>query len=66
MNQQIITFSAVPPLLPKMTDDGRRFLKAMKRKELRAAFSEHFGNVRMRMLVAGGLEQIRNEGIYLH
>ncbi len=39
----------VPPLLLETPDDARRFLEAMKRKELRAAFSEHFDNARTAM-----------------
>ena len=55
----------VPPLLLETTDDVRRFLEAMKRKELRAAFNEHFDNARTRMLVADGMEQLRNERVVL-
>ncbi len=55
----------VPPLLLETTDDARRFLEAMKRKELRAAFGEHFDNARTRMLVAGGMEQLKNERVVL-
>lgn len=55
----------VPPLLLETPDDVRRFLEAMKRKELRAAFGEHFDNARTRMLVAGGMEQLKNERVVL-
>jgi hypothetical protein len=37
----------------------------MKRKELRAAFGEHFDNARTRMLVADGIELLRNERVVL-
>ena len=52
----------VPPLLLETPDDARRFLEAMKRKELRTAFGEHFDNARTRMLLTenmGHLEQER-------
>lgn len=55
----------VPPLLLETPDDVRRFLEAMKRKELRASFSEHFDNAKTRMLVAGSMEQLRNERVVL-
>lgn len=55
----------VPPLLLETPDDARRFLEAMKRKELRAAFGEHFDNARTRMLVADSMEQLKNERVVL-
>ena len=55
----------VPPLLLETPDDVRRFLEAMKRKELRAAFGEHFDNARTRMLIASSLEQLKNERVVL-
>ena len=55
----------VPPLLLETPEDARRFLEAMKRKELRTVFGEHFDNARTRMLVAGGLEQLKSERVVL-
>lgn len=55
----------VPPLLLETPDDARRFLEAMKRKELRAAYGEHFDNARTRMLVADSMEQLKNERVVL-
>ena len=52
----------VPPLLLETPDDARRFLEAMKRKELRTAYGEHFDNAKTRMLLTenmGHLEQER-------
>ena len=51
----------VPPLLLETADDARRFLEAIKRKELRAAYSEHFDNERTRMLLAENIAQLKNE-----
>ncbi|MEZ0541481.1 acyl-CoA thioesterase [Fibrella arboris] len=51
----------VPPLLLETADDARRFLEAIKRKELRAAYSEHFDNERTRMLLTENLAQLTNE-----
>lgn len=51
----------VPPLLLETADDARRFLEAIKRKELRAAYSEHFDNERNRMLLAENITQLTNE-----
>ncbi|CCG99022.1 thioesterase superfamily protein [Fibrella aestuarina BUZ 2] len=51
----------VPPLLLETPDDVRRFLEAMKRKELRATYSEHFDNARTRMLLAENLSQLTTE-----
>jgi len=55
----------VPPLLLETTDDARRFLEAMKRKELRASYSEHFDNARTRMLLAENLEKLTGERVVL-
>ena len=52
----------VPPLLLETPEDARRFLEAMKRKELRTAYGEHFDNAKTRMLLTeniGHLEQER-------
>lgn len=51
----------VPPLLLETPDDARRFLEAMKRKELRAAFGEHFDNAKTRMLLTENVGQLANE-----
>jgi uncharacterized protein (TIGR00369 family) len=55
----------VPPLLLETTDDARRFLEAMKRKEFRASYAEHFDNVKTRMLVANSMELLKNERVML-
>lgn len=51
----------VPPLLLESPDDVRRFLEAMKRKELRASYSEHFDNAKMRMLVKENIGKLTKE-----
>ncbi len=51
----------VPPLLFETPEDARRFLEAMKRKELRASYSEHFDNARTRMLLSENVEKLRSE-----
>lgn len=53
--------TAVPPLLLETPDDARRFLEAMKRKELRTAFGEHFDNARTRMLLHENIGELANE-----
>ena len=65
MNQQIIMPTELPPMLLERIIEVRRFLEAMKRKELHAAFGEHFDNARTRMLVADGMELLRNERVVL-
>lgn len=55
----------VPPLLLETTDDARRFLEAMKRKELRASYSEHFDNARTRMLLTESMTVLANERVAL-
>ncbi len=55
----------VPPLLLETTEDARRFLEAMKRKELRASYTEHFDNARTRMLLTDGMERLKNERVVL-
>jgi uncharacterized protein (TIGR00369 family) len=55
----------VPPLLLETTDDARRFLEAMKRKEFRASYAEHFDNAKTRMLVANSMELLKNERVVL-
>jgi uncharacterized protein (TIGR00369 family) len=51
----------VPALLLETTDDVRRFLEAMKRKELRTAFSEHFDNAKTEMLFAENMHLLTKE-----
>jgi uncharacterized protein (TIGR00369 family) len=52
----------VPPLLLETPDETRRFLEAMKRKELKEAYKEDFDNEKSRMrLEDGGLELLKNE-----
>jgi uncharacterized protein (TIGR00369 family) len=52
----------VPPLLLETPDETRRFLEAMKRKELKEAYKEDFDNEKSRMrLENGGLELLKNE-----
>ena len=55
----------VPPLLLETEDDARRFLEAMKRRELRTSYSEHFDNAKTRMLVADSAERLKNERVVL-
>ena len=51
----------VPPLLLETEDDARRFLEAMKRRELRTSYSEHFDNAKTRMLLRENLTKLENE-----
>lgn len=51
----------VPPLILETEDDARRFLEAMKRRELRTAYSEHFDNARNRMLLRENLGKLETE-----
>ena len=51
----------VPPLLLETPDDVRRFLEAIKRKELRASFGEHFDNAKTRMLLTENIDKLANE-----
>ncbi|MGA0555538.1 acyl-CoA thioesterase [Larkinella sp. VNQ87] len=52
----------VPPLLLETPDDIRRFLEAMKRKELKETYKEEFNNEKSRMRIEdGGLEALKNE-----
>lgn len=51
----------VPPLLLETEEDARRFLEAMKRRELRTVYSEHFDNARTRMLLRENMEKLRTE-----
>ncbi|MBD2754554.1 acyl-CoA thioesterase [Spirosoma validum] len=51
----------VPPLLLETPEDVRRFLEAMKRKELRASFAEFFDSARPHMLVDENVNKLTNE-----
>ncbi len=51
----------VPPLLLETPDDARRFLEAMKRKELHAAFGEHFDNAKTRILLVESMSRLAQE-----
>ena len=51
----------VPPLLLETPDDVRRFLEAMKRKELRASYGEHFDNAKTRMLLTENIDKLEKE-----
>ncbi|GAB4025741.1 acyl-CoA thioesterase [Spirosoma koreense] len=51
----------VPPLLLETPDDVRRFLEAMKRKELRASFTEYFHTEKTRMLLDENVDQLKQE-----
>ena len=55
----------VPPLLLESDEDARRFLEAIKRRELRQSYSEHFDNAKTRMLVSDGLDRLRQERVVL-
>lgn len=55
----------VPPLILENEEDARRFLEAMKRRELRINYSEHFDNAKTRMLVADSMERLKNERVIL-
>ncbi|GAB2573457.1 acyl-CoA thioesterase [Spirosoma areae] len=51
----------VPPLLLETPDDVRRFLEAMKRKELRTDFGQHFDNAVNRMQLHENVGKLANE-----
>ncbi len=51
----------VPPLLLETEDDARRFLEAMKRRELRSAYGEHFDNARNLMQLKENLGKLKDE-----
>ena len=55
----------VPPLLLETPDDARRFLEAMKRKELRAGYAECFDNARTGMLLTENMTLLANERVEL-
>ncbi|GAB3945737.1 acyl-CoA thioesterase [Spirosoma harenae] len=51
----------VPPLLLETPDDVRRFLEAMKRKELRISFAAYFDNAKTQMLLDESMDKLANE-----
>ncbi|GAB3908610.1 acyl-CoA thioesterase [Larkinella knui] len=52
----------VPPLLLETPDDTRRFMEAMKRKELKETYKEEFDNEKSRIRVEdGGLDILKKE-----
>ena len=51
----------VPSLLLETPDDARRFLEAMKRKELRSSYSQHFDNARTAMLLSENMTALGKE-----
>lgn len=57
----------VPPLLLETPEDARRFLEAMRRKELRTSYAEHFDNEKTRMLLNENMSKLAGERcIYLN
>ena len=51
----------VPPLLLETPEDARRFLEAIKRKQLRTTYSEHFDNERTHLLLTENITQLAAE-----
>lgn len=51
----------VPALLLENTEDTRRFLEAIKRRELKATFREALDNEKMRIELASHLHLLQNE-----
>jgi acyl-CoA hydrolase len=51
----------VPPLLLETKEDARRFLEAMKRKELKAQFKDEFDNEKTGLKVGSELGLLANE-----
>ena len=51
----------VPPLLLETSADVRRFLEAMKRKELRTSFAEYFDNARTKLLLDESVDKLAHE-----
>lgn len=51
----------VPPLLLETAEDARRFLEALKRREMRTDFAEHFDNARNRMLLPENIHALTTE-----
>lgn len=53
--------TAVPPLLLEDPEDARRFLEAMRRRQLKAEFHDLFDNEKNRMDLAGSLQILAGE-----
>ncbi|CAG5007279.1 hypothetical protein DYBT9275_04011 [Dyadobacter sp. CECT 9275] len=51
----------VPPLLLETREDGRRYLEAMKRKELKERYRDDFDNEKNRLTVDHNVEKLLNE-----
>jgi uncharacterized protein (TIGR00369 family) len=51
----------VPPLLLETKEDIRRFMEAIKRRELKAAFAGEFDNEKTRMKVEENVEMLKQE-----
>ncbi|KAB7729246.1 acyl-CoA thioesterase [Rudanella paleaurantiibacter] len=51
----------VPPLLLETAEDARRFLEALKRREMRTDYAEHFDNARNRMLLPENIQALTTE-----
>jgi uncharacterized protein (TIGR00369 family) len=51
----------VPELILETDDDVRRFMEAMKRKELKAMYKDDFDNEKTRLRVHENLEKLINE-----
>lgn len=51
----------VPPLLLENEEDARRFLEAIKRKELKTAYADEFDNEKTRMKVEDSREMLLKE-----
>jgi uncharacterized protein (TIGR00369 family) len=51
----------VPPLILENKEDARRFLEAMKRKELKSQFHDEFDNEKSRLKVDSGLPLLNGE-----
>jgi uncharacterized protein (TIGR00369 family) len=51
----------VPPLLLETKEDARRFLEALKRRELKAQFKDEFDNEKSRLRVDAGIPLLSTE-----
>ena len=53
--------AVVPPLLLENEEDARRFLEAMKRKELKESYRDAFDNAKNRLEVKENLEKLTQQ-----
>jgi uncharacterized protein (TIGR00369 family) len=53
--------TVVPPLLLESEDDARRFLEAMKRRELRENYRHAFDNAKTKLEVGDNLEKLATQ-----